>query len=291
MRNPTERLISIDLPKLLRKGTDQRPHVECPRRANRALFRSRANLTLAAVALFATQIYGKESLERRALMTNFVRCCALAVLVAVPTLTKAADAQTKVEVSATLGYYSPLGSFKPADQSPTFLPSNPGAMSGAAFGGELRAWMTSRIGAQVGATTTSTSFKFEGAMPDGAPVGGTLPINESVGPSQVRISSATAQILYQVLGNPSTARLWLSAGGAAVRHGGSAYARFGNPVNYGGALGFGSAFHITGPLSAELGLTTLIYQMKVTDPNEPGLNERGTQVDALFHTGVSYGWH
>ena len=224
-------------------------------------------------------------------MTNFVRCCALVVVGAILGVARDAGAQMKVEVSATLGYYSPMGSFTPAEQSPTFLPSNPGALSGAALGGELRVWMSSRIGAQVGATTTSTSFRYEGPMLDVASVGGPLPIDESVGPSQVRISSATAQILYQVIGSPATARLWLSAGGAAVRHGGSAYLRFGNPVDYGGALGFGSAFHIKGPLSAELGLTTLIYRMNVTDPNEPGLNERGTQVDALFHTGVSYGWH
>ena len=224
-------------------------------------------------------------------MTTLVRCCALVGAGFLLGSTQSAVAQMRVEVSATLGYYSPMGSFQPAEQSPTFLPSRPGALSGAAFGGELRVWMTSRIGAEVGATTTSTSFRYEGPMLDGAPVGGTLPIDESVGPSQVRISSATAQILYQVIGNPATARLWLSAGGAAVRHGGSAYARFGNPVNYGGAAGFGSALHIKGPLSAELGLTTLIYRMNVTDPNEPGLNERGTQVDALFHTGVSYGWH
>lgn len=224
-------------------------------------------------------------------MTTFVRCCALVVVAAVLGVTRDAAAQMKIEVSATLGYYSPMGSFKPAEQSPTFLPSDPGALSGAAFGGELRVWMTSRIGAQVEATTTSTSFRYAGPMLDGAPVGGTLPIDESVGPSQVRISSATAQLLYQVIGNPASARFWLSAGGAAVRHGGSAYARFGNPVNYGGALGLGSTFHIKGPLSAELGLTTLIYRMNVTDPNEPGLSERGTQVDALIHTGVSYGWH
>lgn len=225
-------------------------------------------------------------------MTTFVRCGALAVVAAISTLAPPAAAQLKVEVSGTLGYYSPMGSFEPASQYSRFLPSTPGALSGIAFGGALRLWITPRFGAQLAATTSSTSFGYTGMeLQDRAPGNGPLPINESIPPTQARVSTATAQILYQMLGNSNTPRVWLSAGGAAVRHGGNAYAPFGNPVSYGGAVGLGSAIHIKGPLSAELGLTTMIYRINLRNSTDPGLQERGTQVDALFHTGVSYRWH
>lgn len=227
-------------------------------------------------------------------MTTFVRCCALAVVVAVPAFTQPAAAQTKVEVSATLAYYSPMGSFDPASVRSTALPNSPSALSGAAFGGELRLWLTPRIGVQLGANTASSRLGIGGSPeePNRPPVGGTLPIDEvtSVG---ARVSAATAQLLYEVLGTDHGARVWLSAGGAVVRHAGEAYAPYGNPVNYGGAVGLGSAFRIKGPLSAELGLTTMIYRMNLRGSSEtdPEVRERGTQADALLHTGVSYSWH
>jgi len=227
-------------------------------------------------------------------MTSLVRCCSLALVVSSITLARSGAAQMKVEVGAMLGYYSPMGSFDPASVRSTALPNDPNALSGAAIGGQLRLWMTPRIGVQLAATTTSSSFG-TGASPEAPnrpPVGGTLPIDEITSVS-ARVSAATAQLLYQVLGADHGTRVWLSAGGAVVRHAGEAYAPYGNPVNYGGVVGLGSTFRIKGPLSAELGLTTMIYRMNLRGSSEtdPEVRERGTQADALFHTGVSYSWH
>jgi hypothetical protein len=85
--------------------------------------------------------------------------------------------------------------------------------------------------------------------------------------------------------------VWIGAGAAAVRHGGVAYEVFGKPVNYGGVVGLGSAFRIVGGLNANIGLSALIYNIDFRSSSIfEGLNERGTQVDMMLRTGVSYSW-
>ncbi|MGH7634857.1 MAG: hypothetical protein ACRENC_14065, partial [Gemmatimonadaceae bacterium] len=137
-----------------------------------------------------------------------------------------------------------------------------------------------RFGIQLGAATSST-FVGGGSTPEGLapPVG-------------ARVSFGTAEVLYALTRNDSRARIWLEGGGSVVQHSGSAYDRYDNPVNVGGVLGAGSAIHLVGPLSAELGVTTLIYRMHMRGSGDSaGVMERGTQVDALFRTGVSCTWH
>ena len=78
-----------------------------------------------------------------------------------------------------------------------------------------------------------------------------------------------------------------------MQHGGHAYAPFGNPVNYGGVVGIGSAIRLTKGLNADLAFATTIYHMNMDGPNSgllSDISERGTQVDAQFRTGLSYGF-
>ncbi len=58
-------------------------------------------------------------------------------------------------------------------------------------------------------------------------------------------------------------------------------------------LGLGSAIRIRGGLSADLGLTSMIYNFDIggITATDPGLSERGTQLDLLLHAGLSYSWH
>jgi hypothetical protein len=198
-----------------------------------------------------------------------------------PAVTSSAYGQTTIEVGATVGLYAPLGSFQPAQAYSMALPNDPSGLSGAALGGQLRVWVAPRLGFQVAATTASSS------------VGGGNTPNGFAQPVSARVSTATAEVLYRLTGNDSRARVWLGAGGGAVQHGGAAYEPFGNPVNFGGVLGISSSVRVAGPLSAEFGVTTVIYEMNVrgTPATDTGLMERGRQVDALFHTGVSYRWH
>jgi hypothetical protein len=191
-----------------------------------------------------------------------------------------AAAQLGVEVSASIGRYAPLGSFAPAGVYSTSLPTSPSDLSGTALGGALRVWVSPRIG--IGITGSSVSSTIVG----GFTPGGLAPNTPA------RVSTATVQLLYRLIEGDHRAPVWLGVGGAAVRHGGAAYEPFGNPVNFGGVAEIGSAIRLVGPLSAELGVTTIVYRMNMrgAPTTKPPLTERGTQIDAQFHTGLSVGW-
>ena len=77
------------------------------------------------------------------------------------------------------------------------------------------------------------------------------------------VSTGSAQLLFRLSGNGSRARVWLTAGGGAIQHGGSTYAPFGKPVNFAGVFGLGSAIRITGGLSAEAGVTSMVYDLNI----------------------------
>lgn len=207
------------------------------------------------------------------------RMAAIATLTAA--LASQSAAQIRVEVGATLGHYKPFGSFAPASVSMVSLPHAPSALAGTALGGQFRVWVAPRFAIQL-AGSTATSSVGGGSTPNGyAPA------------VSARVSMATAEVLYQLTGRDHRARIWLEAGGAVVRHGGDAYKPFGFPVNRGGVAGIGSAIRLAGPLSVELGLTTIVYRMNMhgTAATDLRVLERETQVDARFHTGLSVGWH
>ena len=206
---------------------------------------------------------------------------ALAIAVLSLVLANSVRAQLKVELGATIGAYSPLGSFQPASVYSTALPGSPSSLGGTAFGGQIRLWVSPRLGFELAGATTSSSFG------GGFSPGGEVPRQSA------RVTTGTAQLLVLVTGDGSRARMWVGAGGGAIQHGGAAYASFGKPVNYGLALGLGSAIRVVGALSADLGITSLIYNLNIrgSEATDPGPSERGTQADLLFRAGVSYSIH
>jgi hypothetical protein len=196
-------------------------------------------------------------------------------------LASGARAQLRVELGATIGRYSPLGTFERASVYSTALPNSPSSLGGAAFGGQFRLWVAPRFGFEIAGATTSSTF------------GGVFTPGGEMPTTTARVTSATAEMLYRMTGDASRARVWAGAGVGAIQHGGAAYASFGKPVNYGGALSVGSAIRISGGLSADIGVTSLIYNLDIrgTEATDPVLSESGTQVDMLLRTGLSYSWH
>jgi hypothetical protein len=188
-------------------------------------------------------------------------------------------AQMQVEIGATVGYYSPMGSFQTEQAHSIDLPSSPGSLSGTAIGGDFRLWVVPRVALELTGSTTASAVG-GGATPEGD--------RPSI---PARVNVGTAQLLLRVTGDADRPRVWIGAGVAAVRHGGAAYGVFGKPVNYGGIVGLGSAFRIVGGLNANIGLSAMIYNIDFRSSSIfEGLNERGTQVDMMLRTGVSYRW-
>jgi hypothetical protein len=191
-----------------------------------------------------------------------------------------AAAQLRVEVGVTLGRYAPLGSFDATSVSYTALPRAPSGLSGTEFGAQVRVWPTAHFGIELAGFNASSR------------VGGGSNPNGYEAPLSAHVTIATAAMLVGVMADTSRARIWFEGGAARVQHGGHAYAPFGSPVNYGGAVGIGSAIRLTKGLSAELAFATTIYNMNMVGPNSgllSDISERGTQVDAQFRTGLSYG--
>jgi hypothetical protein len=81
-------------------------------------------------------------------------------------LASRSDAQMQVEIGATIGYYSPMGSFQAEQAHLTDLPSSPSSLSGTAIGGDLRLWLVPRVGLELAGSTTASSVG-GGATPEG----------------------------------------------------------------------------------------------------------------------------
>ena len=214
-------------------------------------------------------------------MSSRVSCGAFLAAVISVAFASNASAQ-RIELGATIGAYSPLGSFDRTSVHAMNLPNGPGDLGGAALGGELRLWIAPRIGLAFAGSTVSSD------VGGGIAPGGYRP------PTNARVSEGSAQLLFRVTGDGSRARAWLSAGAGLVNHGGAAYEQFHKPTNVAGVFGAGSAIRISGGLNAELGLTTMIYTLNASTPGPPTpyrVSERGRQTDLLLRTGLSYTIH
>jgi hypothetical protein len=215
-------------------------------------------------------------------MTSGVRCSALILALSSIAFASDARAQIRIELGATLGRYAPLGSFDGTSVHSLSLPNGPGDLGGAAFGGELRLWVAPRVGFAIAGSTVSSTVG-GGDTPEGFDP-----------PTDARVSMGSAQLLFRVIGDDHRARVWVSAGGGLVKHGGAAYEQFGDPVNLAGVFGVGSAIRLTDGLNAELGVTTMIYKVNMSAATlafGQGLSERGKQTDLLLRTGLSYTIH
>jgi hypothetical protein len=213
-------------------------------------------------------------------MTSVVSRATLAVAFASLALATPGVAQVRVELGGTVGAYLPQGSFQHTPVGSTLLAASPDQLSGMALGAQLRVWVA-RIGVQLAATTTSSR------------AGGDLTPEGYFPAIPARVSTRSAQLLFRLTGDGGRTRAWVGAGAGAIRHGGPAYEPFGTPLNYEGVIGVGSAIRIIAGMSADLGLTSMIYDLNVrgSAQNDPRLSERGRQVDLLLHTGLSYSWH
>jgi hypothetical protein len=191
-----------------------------------------------------------------------------------------ASAQTRLEFGPLLAYYRPFGAFDPASVFSTALPRTPQDLSGVAWGGVARAWFGTRIGAEFGGLIAG------GTIPSQpTPAGPTRPIG-------TRVGVVTVQGLLTLTGAPTGRQAWVSAGAGVIRHGGDAYARYGNPADTGLAIGAGARVPIAARLDATFGVSTLVYMIDVPMPPElslnPGSLQRGRQVDTFFHLGATW---
>lgn len=206
---------------------------------------------------------------------------ALAVTVCSFAVSTAAAAQLRVEVGATIGRYSPLGSFQQGMTLSSSLPRQASDLSGTSYGGQLRMWVAPRVGFEFSASTSSSTVG-----------GGSTPVGISP-TTTARVSTGSAQLLFLLTRSQSRASVWLGAGGGVVEHGGQTYKPFGTQVDGAGVFSVASAFRIKGGLSADLGVTSLIYYLDAQNmpPSSDNLLERGRQFDVLLRTGLSYRLH
>jgi hypothetical protein len=153
----------------------------------------------------------------------------------------------------------------------------PGDLKGAAWGGVGRIWLAPRLGLQLQITTSSST------VGGGATPGGDFP------GTAARVFTASAQGVCALLAAPRSITLWLSAGAGLVGHGGAAYARYGSPVQLATVLGFGSAVPMGSHLIANVGVSTFLYNIDVSDSTGTSL-EHGFQVDPVLHAGLGVRW-
>jgi hypothetical protein len=202
----------------------------------------------------------------------------LAALALVVMFGTAAPAQIRFDVGPLVAFYAPLSAFQPAPYYSISLPNSPGELGGVAWGGQGRVWFTQRFGVQLQVASARSTV-----------AGGNTP-EHFVASTPASVLTASLQALYNPASTPRKARLWLNAGVGLVRHGGTAYAPYGAPVQFATAFGFGSAIPLSSSgLQANLGVTTLLYSIDVSDNTGTSL-EHGFQVDPLIHAGLSWGW-
>jgi hypothetical protein len=211
-------------------------------------------------------------------MRMHTRSCVMFIVgVAIAAPTPAA-AQVRFELGPFVAAYAPLGSFRAGDYVSTALPIKPSDLSGLAWGGQGRLWVTPRVGIQVQAAVANS--RFGGGVP--------TPGGFITTPKDATVVTLTAQVAYRPL--RSSPAVVLSAGVGMVRHGGEAYdwpAFQGlNPLAV--AVGLASDFHITHWLTATLGVTTLLYDLDVHDSFNQHF-ERGLQADLLPHVTLALG--
>lgn len=186
-------------------------------------------------------------------------------------------AQPRVEVGPFVALYAPQREFAGATVYLTALPASPSDLAGMAWGGEARVWMSPQLGLQL--QVASTSSNVGGGFTPGGPM-----------PSMnARVDVAVLQALLRLRPEPSRVQVALGTGAGWIRHGGEAYAPYGNPVQLATALGLRGSVRMGSHLVAAAGLTTLLYNIDVSDDDGTSL-EHGFQVDPLVHVGVSWVW-
>lgn len=191
-------------------------------------------------------------------------------------------AQVSVELGPVVGYYHPLGHFGPASVYATDLPTTPQELSGTAWGGQARVWIGSHFGNGAQASVASSTVE-QGCTPG---PGGCLPSRSA------RVLAVSARVLYDLSPKPRTYRVWVGVGPVLVRHGGTSYAPYGPPTDFGTSLGAGADVRLIGGLRVSAGVNTLFYTLYLPMPADLQLNggalEYGPQTDMLLELGATW---
>ena len=208
-------------------------------------------------------------------MTYAKRFFVLGALVITAVQPAPVAAQSRFELGPLVAFYRPAGTFRSAPYYDVVLPNSPRDLAGFAWGAQGRLWLSSRTGVQLQVAQACSNVG-----------GGNTPAGPYP-PRQARVLTLSVQGLYNVLPTPlgEGSRLWLSAGFGLVRHGGSAYARYGSPAQLASVVGLGYAKPIARRLTATLGLSTSLYYIDVSDNNGTSI-EHGFQADGLLHAGL-----
>jgi len=210
-------------------------------------------------------------------LSRCLRLCCLATLFVAPA---ALEAQVSGSVGLLAGYYQPLGHFDPASIYVTSLPAKPSDLRGVLKGVTGHLSFGGRYG--VDAQLSNAGSTIPTAVTPAGPRG----------PTKVSVDMATLEGVYDLSPTPQRYQIWLGAGPALVRHGGDAYAPYGNPTSVGGALGIGLAVPLGPHFQIATNFNTVWYTLDVGMPaayqRNPGPLEHGAQRDALLQIGLRW---
>ena len=204
--------------------------------------------------------------------------CVVIVLILGGLVHGSANAQVRVDVGPFLAYYAPLGTFQPEQVHGGSLPNTPSGLDGIAFGGHVTVWAGRTFGVQVQAASVSSgSF---GAGCGGPAPGGCWPARSA------EVVTASAEVLFNMLGPGQKDRLWVGLGPGLVEHGGAAYAGVSAPTQLATAAEVGAAISLGRTTELNLGVTTFFYTIEASAFGNT--LEQGPQVDPLFRAGLSW---
>jgi hypothetical protein len=188
-----------------------------------------------------------------------------------------AHAQIRVDVGPLVAIYAPLGSFQSEQVHSSSLPGSPGDLWGLALGGHVTVWPAQRFGVQLQAAS-AWSKPFAGGFTPGGYV-----------PSQsAEVVTVSAEVLYNLVSPRQKNRLWLGVGPGLVEHKGAGYTAIGvsAPSQMATVAEVGAAISEGRNLDLNLGVTMFFYNIMVSAFGNT--LEQGTQVDPLFHVGLSW---
>ena len=190
------------------------------------------------------------------------------------------NAQVAGSLGAIIGYYRPFGSFDPASIYSTALPNQPSDLQGVAAGVFATVSLTPRFG---GAARLAM---IRSEVPRATTPGGPR------GPTDAQIVVGNVEGRFNLLPASHAWHVWLGLGPAFVRHGGTAYSRYGSPTSLGAAASLEAVVAVNRHVEWSTGATGVAYTIDIPMPPDmqlnPGRLEHGSQRDVVFRTGLAW---
>ncbi len=174
-----------------------------------------------------------------------------------------------LSVGPSVGYYRPFGRFDPAPIVSTDLPREPRSLAGRTWGAEARLTLRGRLGIEGSFSTVASTVP-----------GCTCP-NGYLNPTNERVNMFIITGQYSVTPPHGPIGLVVSAGPAAIQHGGTGYGRYGSPRSWGGAGGVEATGRLSSHLEAVARVTAVAYSFHLGFPPQSG-----NQVDGLLTLGA-----